>query len=396
MANNTYTKNYLDTQALTEAKLDAAFQSLQMDLAQSAQLTTGATAGQVLTVSSGGAAAVWATAADPEGPFMVRNYGLSASTSSGSLIVALKTAAGTNPTASDIVDVVFSSNGSSSAVPNKFQQTASLTLSVTASATLGVRTATTATLYVYAVRVSSSSLRLAISTDGSFDYGAAQATTLMASSADTPGVLYSNAAASTYPVRLLGWITASHTTGSWNAIYKVNLVNGLNDPTGIANRRVRSALSVSTSAITVLAGGVAISNSSGTFNSSSSTYVDVTNLSVTITTTGRPIFIGLISDGTGTNHYATLQAIGTVDADNGAGAYFNICRDGTEIATTLVATTCKVASNGVRAIYVPAGALTHIDTSAAGTYTFKVQTKRSTTGAGSALCYYAKLVAYEL
>lgn len=371
MANNTYTKSYLDTQALTEAKLDAAFQSLQMDLAQSAQLTTGATAGQVLTVSSGGAAAVWSTPADLSGPFMVRNYGLSASTSSGSLIVALKTAAGTNPTASDIVDVVFSSNGSSSAVPNKFQQTASLTLSVTASATLGVVTATTATLYVYAVRVSSSSLRLAISTDGSYDYGAAQTTTLMASSADTLGVLYSNAAASTYPVRLLGWLTASHTTGSWNAIYKVNLVNGFNDPSGIANRRVRAT------GTSVGAGGVAISTSCGNYSTTSAAFVDVTNLSVTIKTSGRPVCLKLFS---GSTSGAAGQE-GVISETGGTGAW-QYLRDAAAVAYHEVQN-AQVLS--------PIDA---IDTPAAGTYTYKVQAKQVT--AGTIFFQYLKLVAYEL
>ena len=182
MASNTYVKTYVDGASLTEAKLDSALTTLQPDLAQTALLTTGATAGQVLTVATPGAAATWATAADPKGIFGVRNYGLSASTSSGTLTVILKTAAGTNPTASDIVDVTFSSNGSSSAVPYKFQQTSSLSLTVTASATLGVTTATTATLFIYAVRQSSSALRLAISTNGALDTGVAATTVAMAAS----------------------------------------------------------------------------------------------------------------------------------------------------------------------------------------------------------------------
>lgn len=225
MANNSYTKTYADGAALTEAKLDTAYQTLQMDLAQSGQMTTGATAGQVLTVGTPGSAAVWGTPSDPKTASLARNYGLAASTSSGTLIVSLKSAAGTAPSASDAVTIDFSSNGLASGVPQRFTQTASLSLSITASATLGIRSATTGTLYVYAIRQSSSALKIGLSTNGYLDTGAAQTTVTMSASSDSENVLYSNASVGTYPIRLLGWITASHTTGTWNAIYKVNITN---------------------------------------------------------------------------------------------------------------------------------------------------------------------------
>lgn len=398
MADNVWTKNYGPDgpgNALDTAELDTAFASVQPALSQTALLTTGASAGQVLTVVSGGSAAVWSSPSDPKAMSVVRNYGLSASTSSGSLIVALKTAAGTNPTASDIVDVTFSSNGSSSAVPQKFSQTSSLTLSVTASATLGVRSATTATLYVYAVRVSSSTLRLSISTDGSFDSGAAATTVAMASTADTDGVMYSNASAGTYPVRLLGWIQASHTTGSWNAIYKVNLQTGLADPSGIANRRVRSTTSTSTSSITVIKGGVAISNSSGTFQNTSASFVDVTNLAVTLTTTGRPVYIGLCDDGSSSATFVRGTAIGP--ASNLGTLDFQFYRTGTSSATLGIMTiTLGVGtSGGPLQIAVPPSSFNKIENVGAGTYTWKLRA-RPGSGGVSLQIFRSRLIAYEL
>jgi hypothetical protein len=387
MANNTYTKTYADGAALSEAKLDASFQSLQMDLAQSALLTTGAVANTVLTATTPGSAATWVTPSDPK--FIgVRNYGLAASVSSGSLIVALKSAAGTNATASDIVDVTFSSNGSASAVPQKFQLTTSLTLSVTASATLGVKSATTATLYVYGVRVSSSTLRLAISTDGSLDTGAAATTVAMASTSDVAGVVYSNASAGTYPTKLLGWVKASHTTGSWNAIYKVNLASGLNDPNGIANARTRSTTSVSTSTISVLEGGVAVSSGCGAFTSSSASYTDVTNLTVTIKTSGRPVFVGLVSDPTDNNTLG-IQGVSVTQAS----ARVKLLRGTTTIAIYTVESANTAASATIN-LFVPASSVHAIDAVSAGTYVYKVQVQK--VAGTTVFCAYAKMVAYEL
>lgn len=222
MASNTYTKSYADASALTEAKLDAAFTTLQMDIAQSALMTTGSTSGQALISNGSGVAASFQAIPDRVGVGF-RNVGLSASTSSGTLTVVLKTNNGTNPTALDPSEVVFSSSGASSAVGQMFTQTSSLSLTITASATLGVATATTASIYVYAVRQSSSTLRLAVSASGTLDYGAKQTTVAMASTADTWGTLYSNAPASTYPIKLLGWVSASHSNGTWNNIYSVNV-----------------------------------------------------------------------------------------------------------------------------------------------------------------------------
>lgn len=51
--------------------------------------------------------------------------------------------------------------------------------------------------------------------------------------------------------------------------------------------------------------GQQLSSSSGAFTMTSNAFAQVTNLSVTITTTGRPVFIGLQDDGSATGSYIT-------------------------------------------------------------------------------------------
>ena len=128
---------------------------------------------------------------------------------------------------------------------------------------------------------------------------------------------------------------------------------------------------------TVAAGGVGISSSSGSYTTSSTSYADVTNLSITITTTGRPIKIEIIPSDS-----AAMQ-IGA-QGGNFAGT-FKILRDATDIGLVLW--------DGDDEHY-HGFSITNVDTSAAGTYTFKVQAKSNT----GATFYFAnaRLLVYEL
>lgn len=126
--------------------------------------------------------------------------------------------------------------------------------------------------------------------------------------------------------------------------------------------------------------GQQVSSSSATFSSSSTSFVDVTNLTVTITTTDRPVFIGFISDGT-----SNLSGFYASGNDSAADPAFAIYRDATLVCSSLGPT---------RAGASPAGSLTHIDIPSAGTYTYKLQTK--VVSAGASNVHYLKMIAYEL
>jgi hypothetical protein len=131
--------------------------------------------------------------------------------------------------------------------------------------------------------------------------------------------------------------------------------------------------------------GQQASASSGSFATSAGAFVDVTNLTVTITTTGRPVYVALQSAaGVGSSVIGATSVSGT-----GPYASFRILRDATTIAWHDV----KADDSGTSGnIFVPAS-IVAIDAPGAGTYTYKVQAMNVS---DSAHVEYAKLVAYEL
>lgn len=136
--------------------------------------------------------------------------------------------------------------------------------------------------------------------------------------------------------------------------------------------------------------GQQISASSSTFSSAAGSYTDITNLSVTITTTGRPVYLALIPDGSGNG--AELYFAPTAGTTTTFG-FYSFVRDATPI------TFCRLgqivnSSGTTQSVRVPVGCINHIDVPSAGTYTYKIQVSA---GADTSMyCYYAKLIAFEL
>lgn len=123
--------------------------------------------------------------------------------------------------------------------------------------------------------------------------------------------------------------------------------------------------------------GQQISSSSGYFITSSTSFTDVTNLSVTLTTTGRPIVLGLVADGS--------TGIPCRIISNSSTSQIAILQDSTIISLNQIDDTIETACGIIWHFYVPS----------AGTYTFKVQAKKTVPG-GTIQFYSAKLIAYEL
>jgi hypothetical protein len=134
--------------------------------------------------------------------------------------------------------------------------------------------------------------------------------------------------------------------------------------------------------------GQQTSSASGSFSTTSATYVDVTNLSVAITTTGRPVIVAVIADTTAAGAYIGAS----VSTGLGAGWNVKLLRDATTAAIWTMTLDATGGGSGAYAMFVP-GCLMHIDVPAAGTYTYKLQQRRIGTNATFANC---KLVAYEL
>ncbi len=134
------------------------------------------------------------------------------------------------------------------------------------------------------------------------------------------------------------------------------------------------------------------SSSCSNFTMFGTSVADVTNLSVSFTTYGKPVFITLESDGDTGVFGGYAGAISTLASAN---AYFYIVRDSTEIARTQV-TTSLAGSGASKSIFVPVGGLfQHADEVSAGTYTYKIQCNVSDPSVTLYL-QYAKLVVREL
>lgn len=128
--------------------------------------------------------------------------------------------------------------------------------------------------------------------------------------------------------------------------------------------------------------GIQISASSGLsiVTDSSTSFADVPNLSVTITTTGRPVFIGIMSDGTDQSNSSCQVTSGST------ATIYAFERSGTLIAAI-------GANNGD---LNPCSSYYVIDTPTAGTYTYKFRQKLAIASNSTRSVLYAKLVAYEL
>lgn len=162
-------------------------------------------------------------------------------------------------------------------------------------------------------------------------------------------------------------------------------VSGALTPTGGISGMTRASLP---------AVGQQVSLSSGNFSTSSTTYVDITNLTVTITTSGRPIILGLIPDGTANASGLVSQ---TTDATaTVSDSYFKLFRGVSSISENFIQTIGAANVAGLRIGTPPLGCF-FVDTPAAGTYTYKMQTHSGAAAYTiSTLVQYVKLIAYEL
>ena len=143
---------------------------------------------------------------------------------------------------------------------------------------------------------------------------------------------------------------------------------------------------------TVGVGGVAISSSSGAASTASTSLIDVTNLTVTITTSGRPVSLYLIPNTSGDSSIS-VRTTGTSDVTG----LFAIIRDAvTTVSTHLLGIEADDAPVGANLkTECPASAIAMVDVIGAGTYTYKVQYRTSSIGCVIAV-NNSRLVAYEL
>ena len=138
-------------------------------------------------------------------------------------------------------------------------------------------------------------------------------------------------------------------------------------------------------------GELAKSAGSGLFSTSSSSYTNVTNLSVTIVTSGRPVMIRLQESG---GVVGNLSGGVQVDANSSDSTHGSISflRDGNQIQESNLFTFND--NTGSNEQYYPSSAFSVIDLPAAGTYTYSVQARIQ--GSTDDIDVQATLVVIEL
>jgi len=140
-----------------------------------------------------------------------------------------------------------------------------------------------------------------------------------------------------------------------------------------------------------------ISSSCGTFSDSSAGWVDVTNLTVTITTVGRPVMLLCQSDGTSNSGTSTSAGFGSAVTGSSSESFIRIVDNTAATVYSEQRIQCD-ASAASPAIWVPPSSVSVVDFSAvgvSGSKTYKVQVASNNVST-TVYAYYMKLVAYEV
>lgn len=136
--------------------------------------------------------------------------------------------------------------------------------------------------------------------------------------------------------------------------------------------------------------------STGSFSDNTGGYVDVTNATLSITTHGRPVFVGLQPDGT--TDTSTLLPAATVTTasvsqqlkiqSNNGGGY-------SDLAYYDIGMTTYNSGSNLLALHIPVGCIWYLDTPLAGTWTYKLQAKSLVSGMNAQIVN-TKMIAFEL
>lgn len=308
------------------------------------------------------------------GANLIANLVVTASVGSNALTISFKTESGSDPSATDPISIGFRSTTLTSGAYSHVSATAAITpLVISSGSTLGHTNATEWAIYVYAANNAGTIVPVASSSP--LDERLLQSTTAEggAGAADSVATAYSTSALTSKAVRLVAIFKSTQTTaGTWAVI--PTSISAATAPSGLSTLIKRQAHT------TVGVGGVAVSASSGNFSSTSASATAVTNLSVTLSTTGRPVKVMLIPDGVNVVSYVACEASMTGNKN------LDFLRGSTTLGG------CGTPS-GSTAPISPA-AYQVLDFVAAGTYTYSV--KVTSDGTRNYFVNYCILVAYEL
>lgn len=154
------------------------------------------------------------TAAQQGGSTLIGNAQFTVSVAANACTVALKTNAGTDPSATDPVYVVFRSSTATSGAYVVRTITAALSITIPSLTTLGTVNAVTSPIFIF-FQDNAGAVELALSLTSSFDEGSVKTTTAI-SGGSSATTLYSTTARTGVGIRLAGrFIITEATAGTW-------------------------------------------------------------------------------------------------------------------------------------------------------------------------------------
>lgn len=318
-----------------------------------------------------------------QGSGEVLNASCAASVGSSALTISLKTRSGADPSSTSPVTIPFRSSTLTSGVTTTRQVTGALSQVVASGSTLGHTSGAEWPIYVYAID-NAGTVELAYSSSP-VDERYLQTTVDEAGNGDSVASFYSSEVRSNVAVKLLCVMKSTQTTaGTWAAVPTAISAPGAGPLQQIPYRK---------SGTTVGVGGVAISASTGSYTTASTTYVAVTNASVTITTSGRPVRIFLMPD-TAASAESYLQITSSAMGGVTSRGWFQIKRGSTVIGIHQMA--WGGTGTTTLAYRVPVSGVDLVDFPSAGTYTYTLEVKGAGGGTISTDVQAAMLAAYEL
>lgn len=170
--------------------------------------------------TDGSGVLTWATPSGAQdSPTDAKNYSFTATVGSNALTIALKDAAGSNPSGGSAVSVAFRSATAATGTYTVVTATAATSLVISSGSTLGHLSTVATFFYVYALN-NAGTIELAVSTK-LFDDGSIVTTSTEggAGAADSATSIYSTTSRSGVPIRVLARMSSTQTTaGTWAAV----------------------------------------------------------------------------------------------------------------------------------------------------------------------------------
>ena len=151
------------------------------------------------------------------------NFGFTATLSTNDLVITLTSADGSTPSATNPVWFPFRSATANSGIMTWDKMTATETLTLPSTGTLGATASQQIRAYVYAMRNGSNDIELCIARQALWSGDTLQSTTAIGTGSDSDSILYSTTARTDKPIMLVGVIeiTSTSTPGQWTTVDNV-------------------------------------------------------------------------------------------------------------------------------------------------------------------------------